>query len=85
MSSLKQWISAAILKNTFSAVKENTRVTVKLYFYQPQKAFQLFSEAPFKWRKVVSSRVNFSKPRLSEKNVDPFTRTNTALAHALIV
>ena len=25
----------------------------KLYFYRPHKAFQLFPEAPFKWRKVV--------------------------------
>ena len=36
-------------------------------------------------RKSCSSRLNFSKLRLSEKNVDPFARGNTALAHALIV
>ena len=32
----------------------------KLYFYRPHKAFQLFPEAPFKWRKV------FQPPQLQQ-------------------
>jgi len=44
MSSLKQWISAILnyflsLYNTFSVVKENTRVTVKLYFIGHTRRF----------------------------------------------
>ena len=66
----------------------------KLYFYRPHKAFQLFPEAPFKWRKVVpaaSTSASCVYLRKALTLLPEQTRrsrmlwlSKTALAHALI-
>ena len=66
----------------------------KLYFYRPHKAFQLFPEAPFKWRKVVPAASTSASCVYLRKTLTLLpeqTRrsrmlwlSKTALAHSLI-